>query len=131
MNAKVSAAEPEGKLVIRTIAMPRDTNANGDIFGGWLVSQMDLGAALIAREQAHSRIVTAAIDQMSFLQPVHIGDVICCYGMLQKIGTSSLQVKVEAWAENQDSGISSKVTEGIFTFVAIDNYGKPIPVVRH
>ncbi len=122
--------EPKGDLVIRTIAMPKDTNANGDIFGGWLVSQMDLGAGVMAKKQCRSRTVTVAIDKMTFLRPVHVGDILCCYAELLKIGNTSMTIRLQAWALPQETAIRAKVTEGIFTFVAVDSHGQPIPVKR-
>ena len=116
---------PHGELVIRTIAMPKDTNANGDIFGGWLVSQMDIGAAILARQISQSRVTTAAIDQMHFIRPVYVGDVICCYGELIKVGTTSMRIRVEVWSMPHGSVTRHKVAEGIFTFVAIDKNGVP------
>lgn len=119
---------PKGELVIRTIAMPKDTNANGDIFGGWLVSQMDIGAAILARQICQGRVATVAIDKMSFIRPVNVGDVICCYAELIKIGTTSMKILVEVWRIPQDSVVRQQVTQGFFTFVAIDKEGKPRPV---
>lgn len=121
---------PEGELVIRTLAMPKDTNANGDIFGGWLVSEMDLGGAILAKATSKSRIVTVAIDKMVFHHPVKVGDVVCCYANLTKTGKTSMTVKIEAWALPYDGGQRNKVTEGIFTYVAIDEAGKPVSVNR-
>jgi acyl-CoA thioesterase YciA len=119
---------PKGELVIRTIAMPKDTNANGDIFGGWLVSQMDLGGAILARQICQGRVATVAIDKMSFIRPVNVGDIVCCYAELIKVGRTSMQILVEVWSYPQDILVRQKVTEGIFTFVAIDEQGKPRPV---
>ena len=120
--------EPEGHLVIRTLAMPKDTNANGDIFGGWLVSQMDLGGALMAKQIAKQRIVTVSIDQMSFIRPVSVGDTICCYAECLKIGRTSIRIQIQVWAVPYDSDQREIVTQGIFTFVAIDADGQPVPV---
>ncbi|MCX7122178.1 MAG: acyl-CoA thioesterase [Gammaproteobacteria bacterium] len=122
---------PEGDLVIRTIAMPKDTNFNGDIFGGWLLSQMDLGGAVAARKLSRSRIVTIAIDAMRFRNPVKVGDTICCYAQLQKIGNTSMTFKLTAWVN--EGGVSdsrSCVTEALFTYVSIDEQGNKIPVFR-
>lgn len=119
---------PRGELAIRTIAMPRDTNANGDIFGGWLVSQMDLGAAIIARQTCQARIATVAIDKLSFLRPVNVGDIVCCYAELVKTGRTSMTIRVEVWSVPTYSAERQQVSEGIFTFVAIDSMGKPQPV---
>jgi acyl-CoA thioesterase YciA len=123
-------SEPQGDVVIRTIAMPADANANGDIFGGWLMSQMDLGGAILARGTAHCRVTTVAIDGMSFLRPVNIGDVVTCYARLLAIGRTSMKVDVEAWVQRYADSKLLRVTEGTFTYVAIDANGKPQPVQR-
>ena len=130
MNDPVSPAAPHGELVIRTIAMPADTNSNGDIFGGWLVSQMDIGGAILARNVAHSRVTTVAIDAMSFITPVYVGDIVSCHASLLKIGRTSLKVDVEAWAQRAKGGEHVRVTEGVVTYVAIDDHGRPHPVNR-
>jgi acyl-CoA thioesterase YciA len=129
MNASDPAA-PQGDVVIRTIAMPADANANGDIFGGWLMSQMDLGGAILARGTAHCRVTTVAVDGMSFLRPVNIGDVVTCYARLLAIGRTSMKVEVEAWVQRYADSKLLRVTEGTFTYVAIDADGKPQPVQR-
>jgi acyl-CoA thioesterase YciA len=121
---------PTGELVIRTIAMPADANANGDIFGGWLLSQMDLGGAILARGTAHSRVTTVAIDGMAFLCPVNVGDTVSCYAHLLGIGRTSMKIRVEAWVQRFTDRPPLHVTEGTFTYVAIDPSGKPQPVKR-
>jgi acyl-CoA thioesterase YciA len=123
-------SSPHGEIVIRTIAMPADTNANGDIFGGWLVSQMDLGGAVLARTLAGSRVATVAIDAMSFVAPVNVGDTVTCYAQLQGIGRTSMKVSVEAWSQHYSGGDERRVTQGVFTYVAIDAAGKPHGVKR-
>ncbi len=128
--ASPAPAEPHGELVIRTIAMPADTNANGDIFGGWLLSQMDLGGAIYARNLARSRVTTVAIDAMTFITPVYVGDIVSCHATLLKIGRTSMRIAVEAWAQRTKGGELVRVTEGVFTYVAIDDAGKPWPVHR-
>ncbi len=90
---------PQGELVLRTLAMPADTNANGDIFGGWLMSQMDIGGAILAKEIAEGRVVTVRVDGMSFLKPVAVGDVVCCYARCLRTGRSSINVNVEVWVK--------------------------------
>jgi len=119
---------PQGKLTIQTIAMPKDANANGDIFGGWLVSQMDLGAAIMAYERARGRVTTVAIDSMVFHKPVNVGDVVSCYADIKKVGNTSMTIHIEVWAIDRSTGERRHVTEGVFTFVAIDDNGKPRPV---
>lgn len=118
---------PEGELSLQTVAMPADANWNGDIFGGWLVSQMDLAGAVTARRRARGRVATVAIDGMSFLRPVPIGAVVSCYCTLLEVGRSSMRIQVEVWI-NPHSPDMAKVTEGQFTFVAIDETGRTRPV---
>ncbi|WP_062267882.1 acyl-CoA thioester hydrolase YciA [Endozoicomonas arenosclerae] len=123
--------EPRGELVLRTLAMPADTNPNGDIFGGWLLSQMDIAGGIAAKQRSHSRISTVAIESMSFHQPVNVGDVVCCYAEILHVGTTSMRIKLEVWITNMPFNQQRvKVTEGIFTFVAIDEDGRPQPVDR-
>lgn len=121
---------PNQHLAIRTIAMPRDTNPKGDVFGGWLVSQMDLAAGTIASIRAKGRAVTVAIDALIFHKPVFVGDEVSCYVEITRIGRTSITLKVEAWVRRALSNDTLKVTEGMFTFVAIDGEGQPrkIPV---
>jgi acyl-CoA thioesterase YciA len=116
------------EAVIRTIAMPSDTNPAGDIFGGWLMSQMDLAAGNAAARRARGRCATVAVDGIVFLNPVHVGDEISVYADLLTIGRTSIKFKVEAWRRSRDGDESIKVTEAIFTFVAIDTGGRPRPV---
>jgi len=116
------------RLLIRTLAMPADTNPRGDIFGGWIVSQMDLAGLGLAQETADARATTVAIDRMSFLQPVQVGDFICCYGELLSIGRTSMQIKIDVYAIGHRETDRRQVTEGVFTYVAIDETGNPIPV---
>lgn len=115
------------ELAIRVLAMPADTNPNGDIFGGAVVSYMDLAGMSIARKRAACRLTTVAIDKIVFLAPIHVGDFICCYGELLKVGKTSLTVRVSTYASDQ-SGERRHVTEGVFTYVAISDDGKPTPV---
>jgi acyl-CoA thioesterase YciA len=116
---------PRGELAIQTLAMPSDTNPQGDIFGGWLVSQMDLAAGILAKTYSKGRAATVAIDSMSFLLPVHIGDVVSCYVELEHLGNTSMVINVQVWKQVFATGERSQVTEGTFTFVAIDEHGKP------
>ena len=119
---------PEGELSTRTVAMPADTNPSGDIFGGWLLSQMDIAGGIIANRRAGGRTATVAVDAMKFHLPVFVGDVLCCYGKIVRIGTSSIAVKVEAWAERRNSTERVNVTEGVYTYVAIDEDRRPRPI---
>jgi acyl-CoA thioesterase YciA len=117
-------------LVIQTIAMPKDTNRDGDIFGGWLVAQMDLGSAILAAKVAKARVVTVAIEGMAFLQPVRVGDTVACYARVEKIGRTSMTIPVEVWAHRYMSGEEIRVTRAVFIYVAVNAEGKPIPVKR-
>ncbi len=125
-----STESPKGELVIRTIAMPADTNPNGDIFGGWLMSQMDLGSGILASKTAKTRVVTVAVEGMSFLQPVRVGDTVACYAWVEKIGRTSMVIPVEVWVQRYMQTEQTRVTRGVFTYVAVDNEGKPVPVKR-
>jgi acyl-CoA thioesterase YciA len=115
--------------ILRTLAMPADTNPNGDIFGGWIMSQMDIAGGILAKETARSRVVTVAVDSFKFLRPVKVGDVVCCYGRVLRIGKTSIAIDLEVWvksvlAETEEKWPRFKVTEAIFTYVAIDGKGK-------
>jgi len=120
--------EPKGDLLLRTLAMPADTNANGDIFGGWIMSQMDIGGGILAKEIASGRVVTVTVDTMTFYKPVKVGHVVCCYGKCLKIGQTSMLIKLEIWVKPVLTKLGNErycVTEAIFKYVAIDDYGKP------
>jgi len=121
-------ATPRGKGTIQTLAMPADTNPSGDIFGGWLVSQMDLAAGILAKELSSGRVATIAIQSMTFLKPVHVGDLVSCYVDLEKQGRSSMTIHVEVWTERLFTLEKFRVTNGTFIFVAIDKEGKPRPI---
>ena len=111
---------------LRTFAMPADANAGGSVFGGWTLSQMDLAGGSFAAERAEGRVVTVAIDAMRFLRPVAIGDEVSCYCTAEDVGETSVRVKIETWARGRGMGkAAEKVTEGVFTFVAIDEGGRP------
>ena len=122
--------QPKGELVIQTIAMPKDTNRNGDIFGGWLMSQMDLGSGILAAKTAQARVVTVAMEGMSFLHPVRVGDTVACYAWVERIGRTSMTIPVEVWVTRYMTGEQLRVTHGVFTYVAVNDAGKPIPVKR-
>ena len=132
MKNKPYTKEPNGKLILRTLAMPSDTNANGDIFGGWIMSQMDLGGAILAKELAKGRVVTVTVDKMIFHLPISVGDVVCCYGTLVRVGRTSMQVKVEVFIKQVYEGNRERfrVTEALFTYVAIDKNGRPREIPR-
>lgn len=116
---------PTGELTLRTLAMPSDANPAGDIFGGWVMSQMDLACGIRAGERARTRVVTAAVKEMAFEQPVKIGDTLAVYTDITRIGRSSITLSVEAWATRANSSNSGKVTDGTFIMVAIDENGQP------
>ena len=122
------STEPQGELTLRTLAMPRDANTNGDIFGGWVLSQMDMAAGIVAGARAHGRVATVAIDAMKFIRPVKVGDVLCIYVQLGRVGRTSMAMQIEAWVLRNRQASREKVTEALFTFVAIDDAGKPRPV---
>ena len=131
MSEEINTTLPEEQhLSIRTIAMPRDTNPRGDIFGGWLVSQMDLAAGIVAAATAKGRVVTVAIDGLTFHKPVFVGDEVSVYSRLTRIGTTSLTIKTETWVRRSLTNNVIKVTEGTFTFVAIDDSYQPRKVPR-
>ena len=113
---------------LRTVAMPADANANGDIFGGWLLAQMDLAGAVPAMRRARGRVATVAVQAMSFHRPVLIGDLVSCYAEIARVGQTSLTVMVETWVERHFGGSIEKVTGGVFTYVAIDTNGRKRPV---
>jgi len=115
---------------LRSIAMPADTNPSGDIFGGWLVGQMDLAGMNLAVRIAHGRVTTAAIDKMSFHRPVYVGDEVSCYTELQAVGRCSMKIRVETYVRRREGSDTINVTEGIFTYVALDENGDPRPVDR-
>jgi len=119
---------PEIPASIRTVAMPADTNPSGDIFGGWLMAQMDLAGGMAASRVARGRIATVAVDAMTFQAPVRIGDEVAVWAELGKVGRTSMQFKVSAWRRPRDSATYTRVTEAMFTFVALDSDGKPRPV---
>ncbi|SEO81962.1 (3S)-malyl-CoA thioesterase [Salinihabitans flavidus] len=120
--------DANGELTLRTLAMPSDVNVNGDIFGGWVLSQMDIAGGIVARERAKGRVATIAVDAMKFIRPVKVGDILCVYTSIARVGTSSIAVEVEAWVRRGTEGARDKVTEALFTFVAIDAEGRPRPV---
>ncbi|VIO69038.1 acyl-CoA thioesterase [Bradyrhizobium ivorense] len=117
-------------LCIRTLAMPADTNANGDIFGGWLLSQMDVGGGVFASKVAKSRTVTVAIDAMNFRKPVYVGDLVSVHATLVRLGRTSITVHLEAWVLRRRAQQAILVTDGNFTYVSIDEHGQPQPIQR-
>ena len=128
MNDKTQSPKPDGQPAIRVIAMPADTNPNGDIFGGWIMSHMDLAGATVAILTAEGRVATVAVDGMTFHKPVYVGDIVSFYSRVARIGRTSITVKVEAWALRHRLGEEERVTEGTFTYVAIGDDRRPRPV---
>jgi len=127
----VQTAHPEGELLLRTSPMPADTNANGDIFGGWIMSQMDIAGGMMAVEITGGRAVTVAVDAMKFIKPVKTGDIVCCYGTLIRTGTTSVTIRLEVWVKPGFGPIMLErdnpfalVTEASYTYVAIDREGR-------
>ncbi len=123
-RSPIMGTEPSGDLTIRQLAMPADTNANGDIFGGWLLGQMDLGGGIFASKIAQSRTVTVAIDAMNFRKAVFVGDVVSVHATLVRIGKTSITVHLEAWVLRRNASASILVTDGHFTYVSIDDHGQ-------
>jgi acyl-CoA thioesterase YciA len=117
--------EIPGGAQLRSIAMPRDTNAGGSIFGGWTLSQMDLAGGTFAAERTEGKVATVSIEAMKFLRPVSVGDEVSCYCRLGEVGDTSIAVKIETWARERGGKHAEKVTEGVFTYVAIDENGRP------
>jgi acyl-CoA thioesterase YciA len=130
MNDIDSTPVPHGDLALQTVAMPKDTNPVGDIFGGWLLSQMDIAGMIAAGEVAGGRVATVAIEGMAFLTPVHVGAVVSCYCDVLEIGRSSIRIVVEVWINSKHDGEPLKVTEGEFVFVAIDENGRTRAIQR-
>ena len=131
---KPDVKEPTGKLLLRTLAMPADTNPNGDIFGGWIMSQMDIAGGIHAEEVCCARTVTVAVESIVFIRPVQVGDVVCIYGKVEHVGTTSTRINLEVWVKKQvQSGVSlanqkQLVTKAAFTYVAVDASGKKQPI---
>ena len=129
MSREPSQSEPNGQLTLRTLAMPGDANAAGDIFGGWVMAQMDLACGIAAAERAKGRVVTASVKAMNFVAPVKIGDTLCVYTEVTKVGRTSMVLHVEAWAQRYlQPGVRVLVTEADFVMVALDGEGRPTPV---
>ncbi|MCP4955772.1 acyl-CoA thioesterase [Photobacterium aquimaris] len=119
---------PRGQLLLRTLAMPADTNANGDIFGGWIMSQLDLAGAILAKEISRGRVVTVSVDKIEFKAPVGVGDVVCCHGECKRIGNTSMSVGLEVWVKPvavDGIGERYRVCEATFNYVAINSEGRP------
>lgn len=116
---------PDGEATLRTVAMPADVNVNGDIFGGWVLAQMDIASGIVAAERADGRVATVAVDAMTFIRPVGVGDILCVWASVDRVGRTSMGIHIEAWAVRRQTRKLEKVTEATFTYVAIDEDGKP------
>jgi acyl-CoA thioesterase YciA len=123
-----AGAGPHGELCLQTVAMPADTNPRGDIFGGWILSQMDIAGGILAHQRAKGRTATVAIESMKFHLPVFVGDVVGCYAAVVRSGRTSIAIKIEAWARRGATDELVRVTEGVFTYVAIDEQRRPRPL---
>ena len=130
VRTEVGSQEPRGELSIRALAMPADTNQNGDIFGGWVLGQMDVAGGIFASKVAKGRCVTIAVDAMTFRKPVYVGDVVCVHASLIRTRTTSVTVRVETWVIRRNETSRILVTEGNFTYVAIDEKGRPRQVEK-
>lgn len=119
---------PQGRLTLRISAMPADTNANGDIFGGWVMARMDQAGGIAGVERAQGRVVTVKVDAMTFLKPMQVGDVLEIYTAVTRVGRTSMTIEIAAWAQRFRTIRREKVTEGTFTFVAVDDQGRPRPI---
>jgi acyl-CoA thioesterase YciA len=128
MTEETDIENPRGELTVRVIAMPSDTNANGDIFGGWVLSQMDAAGGIRGVERAQGRVVTVKVDTLTFIRPVKVGDVLCVYTDVEGIGRTSMKIHIEAWARRFLTATREKVTDATFTFVAVDDDGRPRPI---
>jgi acyl-CoA thioesterase YciA len=127
-DTQAQPTQPRGELALRMVAMPADTNPSGDIFGGWIMSLMDLAAGTAASVRAKGRTATAAVSHLNFLLPVHVGDIVCVYTEVIRVGRTSMSLAVEAWALPRGHGDRHKVTAAEFVMVAVDAQGKPRPV---
>lgn len=135
MTPSTADTGPQGELLLRTMPMPADTSFNGDIFGGWIMAQMDLAGSMLAKEVTRTRTATVAVESMQFIKPVRVGDVVCCYGRVKRLGTTSVTIVLEVWVRpilhgGKDQFTTFKVTEAAFTYVAIDEQGRKQPIDR-
>jgi acyl-CoA thioesterase YciA len=126
--ATTDSRQPRGELAIRTLAMPKDANHNGDVFGGWVLAQMDIAGGITASQRSRGRVATVAVEAMTFHRPIWIGDIVCCYADIKRIGRTSMTIGIETWVVHRGEQDRSLVTEGTFTYVAIDDGKRPRPV---
>ena len=130
MTDATATTEPNGALTIRTLAMSADTNPAGDIFGGWVLSQMDIAGSICAVERVQGRVATVAVEAMTFIAPVKVGDVLCVYTTIERVGNTSITIAMEAWARRNRLADRVKVTEGRFVYVALDDKGQKRVIPR-
>lgn len=135
MNESSDTEVPQGELLLRTMPLPADTSFNGDIFGGWIMSQMDIAGSILAKEVTRTRTATVAVQSMQFIKPVRVGDVVCCYGRVLRMGTTSVTIMLEVWVRpilrsTEDRFTVFKVTEAAFTYVSIDDNGLKQPIKK-
>ena len=133
MTTTGDTPQPQGELLLRTMPLPADTSFNGDIFGGWIMAQMDIAGSIMAKEVARTRTATVAVESMQFIKPVKVGDVVCCYGRVRNIGTTSVTIVLEVWVkptlrDTEDRFTLFKVTEAAITYVSIGEDGKKQPI---
>ncbi len=131
IKQEVQCVSPMGELMLRTWCMPRDANPSGDIFGGWTLSQMDIAGAMMAHRETCGRTVTIAVDKTEFHEPMFIGDTLCCYARVKKVGTTSITIEIEAWATRKNTRNHIQMTSGIFTYVAIDENRNPRKISKN
>jgi acyl-CoA thioesterase YciA len=125
--------QPQGELLLRTMPLPADTSLNGDVFGGWIMAQMDIAGSIMAKEVARTRTATVAVESMRFIKPVKVGDVVCCYGRVRRIGVTSVTIMLEVWVkptlrDTEDRFTLFKVTEAAITYVSIGEDGNKQPI---
>ncbi len=135
MNESSDTEVPQGELLLRTMPLPADTSFNGDIFGGWIMSQMDIAGSILAKEVTRTRTATVAVQSMQFIKPVRVGDVVCCYGRVLRMGTTSVTIMLEVWVRpilrsTEERFTVFKVTEAAFTYVSIDDNGLKQPIKK-
>lgn len=133
MTTTGDTPQPQGELLLRTMPLPADTSFNGDIFGGWIMAQMDIAGSIMAKEVTRTRTATVAVESMQFIKPVKVGDVVCCYGRVRNIGTTSVTIVLEVWVkptlrDTEDRFTLFKVTEAAITYVSIGEDGKKQPI---
>ena len=133
MTTTGDTPQPQGELLLRTMPLPADTSFNGDSFGGWIMAQMDIAGSIMAKEVTRTRTATVAVESMQFIKPVKVGDVVCCYGRVRNIGTTSVTIVLEVWVkptlrDTEDRFTLFKVTEAAITYVSIGEDGKKQPI---